>query len=256
MTSTNSSADIKESGAAAVLPVFLHYHKLLASKNPPEKFMSACADLEAALASLGAFEASAALDRLARSELTEESLELAWTKLFVRGAVPPYETSHMPPNMTGHLAEMADLAGFYRAFGVEVQGERPDHLLAELEFMTFLLFKYADAFRAARKEEAELTADAAGAFLEEHFGTWIEQFAKRVSTDLPDSPYEPVIASLAEFVNWLCEQTGISPRPIQSRSAGLPLTNPFGPADSDDESELPGCFGCPLPGDREIDIPG
>lgn len=171
--------------------------------------------------------------------------------MFIRGIVPPYETSHMPPNVAGHLPELADLAGFYSAFGLQVQGERPDHLLPELEFVAFLSLKYLEASGQRLTEAADTCADALASFVEDHLGAWLGTYANKVSEQLPHNPYEAVIASLASFVSWLCIQIGITPR---DPGGGGPVTDPSGLGM--DEEDPPGCVGCPLPGEREIDIPG
>jgi TorA maturation chaperone TorD len=238
-------------GRTGVLDALVGYHRLLASKAEPKRLVSVSHDLARVLSSTGAVQAEEELSRLRPQDFTEDELAAAWTNLFVRGAVPPYETSNMAPSMVGHLSELADIAGFYKAFGLEVQGERPDHLFPQLEFLTFVSFKYLEAIRSSNSEGADACADALATFLEEHLGSWIGTFAKKVATDLPDNPYEPAISSLAAFVDWLCVMTGLEPRPITAAGPGLPAGFLQG-----DDAELPGCLGCELPGDRELHIPG
>ncbi len=60
----------------------------------------------------------------------------------------PYETEYTTPDALYKAHQLADIAGFYRAFGLEMSTEnreRPDHLAAELEFMHFLALKEAQA---------------------------------------------------------------------------------------------------------------
>lgn len=57
-----------------------------------------------------------------------------------------YETECGLPDAYRQAQEMADIAGFYRAFGFTVGGpvrERPDHAAVELEFMHVLALKEA-----------------------------------------------------------------------------------------------------------------
>src|SRR5262245_748672 len=84
------------------------------------------------------------------AELQAPDAELVAEHARVFGMVPPREC---PPNETEYSAnsepfflaqQMADIAGFYRAFGLEpsqASPERPDHLSVELEFMAVLLMK-------------------------------------------------------------------------------------------------------------------
>ena len=93
---------------------------------------------------------------------------------------PPNETAHAPETPQEGLTrtfELADIAGFYRAFGVEVEpgGERVDHIAAELEFMHLLAVKQAVAEERGEVERAEICRDAAVAFLRDHLGRWIER---------------------------------------------------------------------------------
>jgi TorA maturation chaperone TorD len=78
--------------------------------------------------------------------------------------------------IAGRSYELADIAGFYRAFGWKLSATHPhlpDHLAAELEFASVLLVKEAYAFAEASDEHLEITRDAIKAFLESHLGRWI-----------------------------------------------------------------------------------
>lgn len=87
--------------------------------------------------------------------------------------------------------EMADVAGFYRAFGVEVGAgdERPDHVTAELEFMNLLAVKESIALHdEGPGEHAEICRNASRAFLRDHLG----RFAPRLGDCLAESNNDPV----------------------------------------------------------------
>jgi hypothetical protein len=100
---------------------------------------------------------------------------------------------------------LADLAAFYRAFGLEVTtdaGERQDHLCLELEFMCVLAAKEAYAL------EHQLAADqlaqcreAQKKFLREHLGRWAPAFARRLTA----ATNEPTLRVLAEFTRAFVE---------------------------------------------------
>jgi nitrate reductase assembly molybdenum cofactor insertion protein NarJ len=70
--------------------------------------------------------------------------------------------------------EMADIAGFYRAFGFDFGGERPDHLCLELEFMRVLSLKEAMSLEEGDQEKLAITIDAEKGFLSSHIGRWAE----------------------------------------------------------------------------------
>ena len=80
-----------------------------------------------------------------------------------------------------------DVCGFYRAFGWDVTGwtgERPDHLLVELEFAAMLLVMAA---RAETAEQAEITEQALAEFTRQHLSDWVLAFADqlKLSTSHP-----------------------------------------------------------------------
>lgn len=101
---------------------------------------------------------------------------------------PPYETEYQPvADAFFRAQEMADIAGFYRAFGLSVRrelGERPDHIALELEFMALLLAKRRLALQAAAsadaRERAAVCDEAQRAFFRDHLGWWAGGFAQLV----------------------------------------------------------------------------
>ena len=71
---------------------------------------------------------------------------------------------------------MADVGGFYRAFGFEPSGDahqRPDFIGLELEFMQLLLIKRAYAMEQGWDDKAEACLDAEKEFLKEHLAWWV-----------------------------------------------------------------------------------
>ena len=74
-------------------------------------------------------------------------------------------------------AILGDAAGFYAAFGWQHdprRGERPDHLLCQLEFVAALL---AMASRAGDAEQRQVTAAALADFARDHLHDWLPSFA-------------------------------------------------------------------------------
>lgn len=98
--------------------------------------------------------------------------------LLVSGPCPPYETEYLPSDQGNHRAHaLADISGFYRAFGLHpnpTRPERPDHLALELEFHGFLLAKAAAAGRD--RERQEICLDALTKFFARHLLVWLPGF--------------------------------------------------------------------------------
>jgi nitrate reductase assembly molybdenum cofactor insertion protein NarJ len=92
-----------------------------------------------------------------------------------------YETELGLPHEFRQSQELADIAGFYQAFGFRTGAavrERPDHLAAELEFMYVLVLKEACAVESSLPEQAEICRDAQRKFLQDHLARWIGPFCR------------------------------------------------------------------------------
>ncbi|RKZ47961.1 MAG: hypothetical protein DRR16_09660 [Candidatus Parabeggiatoa sp. nov. 3] len=97
-----------------------------------------------------------------------------------------------PINESGFIrrdkgAILADIAGFYTAFGFELSNEaseKADHLIGELEFIAMLLVLLA---QVSDQEIKRTIHDALGAFSFDHLGEWLPTFCERlpVITTLP-----------------------------------------------------------------------
>lgn len=110
---------------------------------------------------------------------------------------------------------LADLAAFYRAFGLEVTedaGERHDHICLELEFMCVLAAKEAYALEQQLDgDQLGQCRDAQKKFLREHLGRWTPAFARRLAA----ATNEPTLRALAEFTRAFieseCARFGVNP---------------------------------------------
>lgn len=124
-----------------------------------------------------------------------------------------YETEYGLPHEYRQSQEMADIAGFYRAFGFNLGGmvrERPDHVAVELEFMHILALKEAYALETNMPEHAEICVDAQGKFLQDHLGRWVNLFAQSVAHNAPDSLFVAVAQFTADFVQADADRLGVS----------------------------------------------
>lgn len=102
--------------------------------------------------------------------------------------------------------EMADVAGFYKAFGVAVDeasegGERVDHITAELEFMNLLAVKESLALlEEGEGVHARTCRDASRAFLRDHLGRWAPRLGECLAETGKDELFRAAGRLLRDFV--------------------------------------------------------
>ncbi len=149
-----------------------------------------------------------------------EAFRDAWLAAFghaARGPCPLNEIEYgdlkADPLFQPH--RLADLAAFYRAFGLEVAdnaGERHDHIGLELEFMCVLAAKEAWALEQ-RLEAARLVLcrDAQRKFLREHLGRWTPAFTRRLERHAAGTPLAEVARFARAFILSDCARLGVPP---------------------------------------------
>jgi TorA maturation chaperone TorD len=151
---------------------------------------------------------------------------------------PPYETEYHAGAEPFFLAQqLADVAGFYRAFGLEpARGspERPDHLALELEFVAILLTKKRLADGAPNGGElARVCAEAEAAFFRDHLAWWVPSFATGLRRKAGDGFYAAVARALAALMPLERAHFGVAPPRRLLRAAAVEPPN-----------EQNGCAGC------------
>jgi TorA maturation chaperone TorD len=141
---------------------------------------------------------------------------------------PLYETDYGPRDVWRQSNTLADIAGFYRAFGFDPAGERPDHVSVELEFLHVLAYKEAWATAHGEGAKADVCRDAALAFERDHALRWLPGLAARAEALGSAGPFAAVARLLAELCVVESERTGVSP------PEDLPV--PTGASDVDDDA--------------------
>jgi DMSO reductase family type II enzyme chaperone len=142
----------------------------------------------------------------------------------------PYEGAYGPPQMAGKAAQLADIAGFYRAFGLESTGVQPDvedHIAAELEFMSALALKEAWAVAEGHHEHADVSREASAAFLNDHLGRWAPAFAERLNDVSQVDYYRAVTGVLQPWIVADAEALGVVLPPLAPAGADADEHEPF-----------------------------
>ncbi len=183
---------------------FLYRFLALAFSYPSyenlRELREALPDLKKSLKTLGIDFPADELDKVLRScEGRVEDLQGEFTALFeTQLKAPARETSYELDKMGRRVIEMADIEGFYRAFGLEVKPpQEPDSLVAELEFLSFLSQKLA----FLEGEGREIVQDAYTKFLRDHLGRWFEIFTERVLSSTEEEYYRLMVKLLRSFLS-------------------------------------------------------
>ena len=162
----------------------------LALAPPTEETRTAVVDLADALSDDEEIDAHVLATAFA--SVTAETLAADHHRLFGGTvALPPYESSYeLDPFRQARV--LADVAGFYRAFGADVHGpaaERPDHAGTELEFLGLLAERRVAALDAGDAETADLVREIEDGFLTDHAGRWLPTLFRRLALADPGGPY-------------------------------------------------------------------
>ncbi len=161
--------------------------------------------------------------------------------LLVSGNCPPYETEYINSKFTFQRSHgLADIAGFYNAFGLETSRshpERQDHLALELEFMALLLGlerAAADGDHPEKTERRNTCIDAQCKFLDEHLIWWVPTFSRLLDLQDPDGFYGAVSRFLVALVT------------AERALCGLPMsTGLVAPSTVERPEECTGCLSNP-----------
>lgn len=145
-----------------------------------------------------------------------EALQAQHREVFGLAGSVCYETEIGLPHEFRQSQELADIAGFYHAFGFQVGGsvhERPDYLASELEFMYLLALKEAWAEENALEEQVEICVDAQGKFLHDHLAHWIAPFCQSLEQSTserlgPDGLLSPYVKLSCLAETFLTREAG------------------------------------------------
>ena len=170
---------------------------LLRQPEMKDRIMTACGLSSAALAYSAGEIFSAISNGIPR--IQEE-----YTRVFghtLSKDTSPYELEHSKKEVFALTQNLADIRGFYNAFGLELaESERADHIAIEAEFLSYLLFKEGYAKETLKNEEnAEVCCQARHDFLHDHFSWWTPHFARNLQSQ-PSSFYCQAGVFLQEFL--------------------------------------------------------
>ncbi len=161
---------------------------------------------------------------------------------------PLYETPYVAGEIFQQAQQLADIAGFYRAFGLEAAedaGERVDHISLELEFMGALAYREAYALVHHGPAEVALLREAQQAFLRDHLVRWVPLLARLVRRRA-DGFYRHLADLAAAWVAREAAAFGVPP--ADAAGVTLPEGGMTLPAEDPQLQPASACAedGCPL----------
>lgn len=129
---------------------------------------------------------------------------------------PPYETLFGNDHVFAQSHVMGDIAGFYKAFGVELSKdihERLDHLSVEFEFMHFLAYKESFSRCHDGAEKTQIVVDAQKKFVKNHIGRWVPLFCRMLAKKADSGLFKLVADMTAEWMEFEAAYMGVAPQP-------------------------------------------
>ena len=129
----------------------------------------------------GAFQKVISMvNELNRETIQNENVDIFGHTLSKQTA--PYALEHLKStDVFFRTQKLADLNGFYQAFGMEVECvERADHIATQTEFLSYLILKELVAIKKNLEEEIEICQKAFIDFHQEHFFDWAKMFSENL----------------------------------------------------------------------------
>lgn len=164
---------------------------------------------------------------LAATDLVSQQVE--YNRVFDQSMLcSPFETEY-EADPFAKARQMADISGFYTAFGLAVSSERPtlhDFIGSELEFMSSLARKEAYAAAKHWTRRLEIASDAEAKFLRDHLGRWertmcADLVAALVNDDDATARFYTVLAHVCEqFVEDELRRFRVRPLRLKRRMVG------------------------------------
>jgi len=135
-----------------------------------------------------------------------KKLKIDFARLFVGPyslLAPPYGSVYLEGGRKIMGDSTLDLQERYRRAGVDLSDnfrDAPDHIAAELEFMYFLVFKEVEALENSDIETTFGFLEKQRAFLKQHLGTWVFEFADSIEEKAATDFYKNLARATKAFM--------------------------------------------------------
>lgn len=128
--------------------------------------------------------------------------------------ISPYETEYLTEKISRKPFELADISGFYSAFGFSINEdmtnkESADHISVELEFMAIIALKEEYARKAKQKDNENIVHDAGRKFLNDHLARWGFYYCRQIQELERGSFYKKLGSILESVLSIECDRYGL-----------------------------------------------
>ncbi len=133
-------------------------------------------------------------------------LQVDFARLFVGPyslLAPPYGSIYLEGDRKIMENSTVDVRERYREAGLDISEnfkDAPDHIVAELEFMYFLIFKEIEAIRSDTPEAAYEQLGRQKSFLQNHLGLWAAEFVRNVKLNAETGFYRNLASAMRIFI--------------------------------------------------------
>ena len=135
-------------------------------------------------------------------ELASEKGKLVeeYDRLLRLEAIWLYAAEHLAENEFQRVNHLADIMGFYRAFGLEPDKDRADSLACQLEFMHYLVYKAQRAMEFEDKEKVAICVEAQKKFLAQYLYPGLLKISGAIISKNKDSFYAQAAQECLKFI--------------------------------------------------------
>lgn len=148
-----------------------------------------------------------------------QDLQSEYISIFDNGrdANPIYETEYDRRRAMAKGNELSDIAGFYHAFGFELDSsaegmEMLDHVGIEFEFYSLLLMKQLHLAENKDQQGIDIVEDGRKKFLQAHLGRFVGAISRRPGVSSSEF-YGPIFNWGAKLIEAECNQLSLSVEP-------------------------------------------
>jgi TorA maturation chaperone TorD len=159
-----------------------------------------------------------------------QDLATEYSRLFLGAGLVPLREGGYGSGLrfAGQPVDIADIGGFYLAFGFttsDAAPNPPDHIGTEMEFVSLLHLKNAHALARRKVRDARIAELALGRFLEDHTGRWVPSLEAALREADASAPYALLGELMKKAVACECARLGVKPQIAGCGAASDPIAN-------------------------------